>query len=100
MKNTQGVSQKFRVTAHPVFELTLPPLLQKKVRAGDFFRVERGERALVLRPSSAVAPEDAWFFTKEWQKKEREADADVRKGKMHGPYKTVTAMFRDFGIKA
>lgn len=95
----QTMSKKMHVVERPSFELMLPPTLRKKVRVGDFFRVEWGAQTLVLRPSRAVAPEDAWFFTKAWQKKERAADADMQKGKMHGPYKTATAMFRDFGIK-
>ncbi|MBI4281647.1 hypothetical protein HY625_02360 [Candidatus Uhrbacteria bacterium] len=95
----QTLSKKIRVAERPTFELMLPPTLRKKVRVGDFFRVEWGAQTLVLRPSRAISPEDAWFFTQEWQKKEQVADTDIRKKRMHGPYKTAVAMFRDFGMK-
>jgi hypothetical protein len=34
-------------------------------------------------------PDQAWFWTEEWQKGEREADADIKAGRTAGPFKTV-----------
>ena len=63
---------------------------------GDFVEVVPTKIGIVLRPKKLVDspitaddfPEtDApWFFTKEWQKGEREADEDIKAGRMSGPY--------------
>ncbi len=37
---------------------------------------------LILTPKRAVDLEDAWFWSKEWQKHEREADADIKAGRV------------------
>ena len=43
--------------------------------------------------SVKIDPEDAWFWTPEWQKKEREADEDIKNGRVHGPFKTSREFF-------
>lgn len=72
-----------------ILEFTLPLKATKKVAPGDFFRVEREGSTLVLRPFSAIDPEQAWFWTTEWQRKEREAEEDIRTGHISGPFRTV-----------
>ncbi|GAH27658.1 unnamed protein product, partial [marine sediment metagenome] len=34
-------------------------------------------------------PDQAWWWTEEWQKKEREAEKDIREGRLHGPFESV-----------
>jgi len=34
-------------------------------------------------------PDQAWFWTPEWQQREREADAEIRAGLISGPFRTV-----------
>ena len=41
---------------------------------------------LVIRPVKVVHPDQEYFFTKEWQKKETEADKDIAEGKVVGPF--------------
>ncbi len=106
---TRGVrrTQAFRVAPPDVsvavrssFEIVLPTSLNRKVRAGDYFRAEQLEGSVVLRPTAAIPPEDAWFYTSEWQKKEGEADDDIRAGRLHGPYASTKAMLKDFGVQS
>ncbi|GIW66806.1 MAG: hypothetical protein KatS3mg095_0704 [Candidatus Parcubacteria bacterium] len=33
--------------------------------------------------------EQIWFWTKEWQKKEKQAERDIKNKKIYGPFKTV-----------
>lgn len=80
-----------------ILEFTLPPKAIKKVAPGDFFRVEREGSTLVLRPFSAMNSEQSWFWTSKWQAKEREADEDIKAGRISGPFRTV-AEFMD-GLK-
>ena len=37
----------------------------------------------------------AWFYTKEWQQKEREADKDIALGKLRGPFASAGALIKD-----
>ena len=39
--------------------------------------IEREDGVLELRAQMAVPVSQAWFWTEEWQQREREADADV-----------------------
>ena len=34
----------------------------------------------------------AWFWTKEWQEGEREADKELKEGKMSRPFKTINEL--------
>ena len=43
--------------------------------------IERGGE-IVLRPHVAVPADQAWFWTKRWQKMEREADEAVAAGRV------------------
>jgi len=36
-----------------------------------------------------VHPEQAYFYSKEWQRDEEEADKDIAEGKMLGPFDTI-----------
>lgn len=42
---------------------------------------EREDGVLELRAQMAVPVSQAWFWTEEWQQREREADADVAAGR-------------------
>jgi hypothetical protein len=42
----------------------------------------KGLRAVAFTVMSALNPDQAWFWTEEWQAKEREADADEAAGRM------------------
>lgn len=43
---------------------------------------------------SKVPKGQAWFWTPEWQEKEREADSAIRKGKVSGPFHTVEELLK------
>jgi AbrB family looped-hinge helix DNA binding protein len=36
-----------------------------------------------------IDPEQTWWWTEEWQKGEREAEKEIREGKLLGPFSTV-----------
>ncbi|OGF52528.1 hypothetical protein A3I27_02845 [Candidatus Giovannonibacteria bacterium RIFCSPLOWO2_02_FULL_43_11b] len=38
------------------------------------------------RKNIRIRLDDSWFWTKEWQKKEAEADKAIRNGKIEGPF--------------
>jgi hypothetical protein len=43
--------------------------------------VDGAARLLVEIAAGRIDPEQAWFWTREWQEKEREADADLAAGR-------------------
>jgi len=72
------------VTLRKSGQLTLPAELRKRVRAraGDVFVADVEDDAIVLRRKHLVDASQAYFWTKEWQKAEREASADVKAGRV------------------
>lgn len=60
-------------------------VLPKEMRAGiDLVEIERrADGVIELRPKVAVDADQAWFWTPEWQEKERRAEADIKAGRVH-----------------
>lgn len=44
--------------------------------------VERPDGVIELRPQVPIPAEQRWFWTDRWQKMEREADADIKAGRV------------------
>lgn len=61
---------------------------------GDYFEVETKQDRIVFIPQKLVHREDLWYWSKEWQAKEREADEAIAKGKVIGPFKTAKAALK------
>jgi len=56
------------------------------VYEGDFLTAEvRDDRTILLRPSRSVDADEEFFYTPEWQAAEREADEDIRLGRLSKP---------------
>lgn len=73
------------VTLRTNGQITLPAELRDRVgaRTGDVFLAEVEDDAVVLRPKRLIDASQAWFWTPEWQKGEREADADIKAGRVY-----------------
>ena len=76
--------------------ITLPVWLIQRFHlgAGDFVRMEETANGVVLKPAKLVDPAQAYFWTKEWQAGEREAEADVRKGRVKA-FKNLKELIKD-----
>ena len=72
------------------YQITIPQSLRKMIRlaVGDYLEVDLQDNALVIRPVKVVHPDQEYFFTKEWQGKETEAEKDIAEGKLAGPFET------------
>ena len=79
-------------------QVTLPKEMVKKAHLspGDALEVIYEEDAIVLKPLVHIPRDQAYFWTKEWQAGEREAQEDIRKGQTHGPFRNVEEMKRHF----
>lgn len=47
------------------------------------------EEAKIAGKVDLIDPDQAWWWTEEWQKKEREAEKDIREGRLYGPFESV-----------
>ena len=66
-------------------QVTLPKKIRIKanMQPGDFVEVELDEEGhIVLTPKKLVDASQAYFWTEEWQKGERQADEDIRAGRV------------------
>lgn len=77
-------------------QVTIPEVLAKKfnIRQGSILEVREEAGALVFSPQIMIAQEDAWFWSPEWQKMEREADEDMAAGRFSGPFSTATELIK------
>ncbi len=65
--------------------ITLPGKLDKKE---ELVAIPRKEYEAFLRFLKIISKDQKWFWTPEWQEKEKEADKDILFKKISPPYKT------------
>ena len=76
--------------------ITLPTWLMQRFRVGigDFVRIEETKDGVVLKPAKLIDPSQSYFWTKEWQEREREAEEDIRKGRVKR-FRSVKKLMED-----
>ena len=69
-----------KVTRHG--QITLPASVRKKlgVNEGDIIEIEVVDERAMLVPKKLVDKSQAYFWAKEWQEGEREAELDIKSG--------------------
>lgn len=80
----------------PKRQITIPQEAFKKLQleVGEFLEVEITDGGLLLIPQKVISKDQSWFWTKEWQSKEREADEAISKGDLSGPFESGDALIR------
>jgi len=80
----------------PKHQITIPKEAFEKLRleVGDFLEVDVTEEGLLFIPKKLISKDQAWFWTKEWQTKEKEADEAIEKGDVSGPFKNSKDLVR------
>ena len=73
------------------YQITIPQNLRRIIRltVGDYVEVDIQDDTLVIRPVKVIHPDQEYFFTKEWQEKEAEADREIAEGKVVGPFENT-----------
>lgn len=76
--------------------VTIPAEVRKRVRLeiGDRVEVAVDGDRIVIRPVIEIPRDQAWYWTKAWQSKEREADEDIAAGRVAGPFRSGKALIR------
>jgi AbrB family looped-hinge helix DNA binding protein len=71
-----------KVTRHG--QITLPASVRKElgVEQGDLVEIEVVDEKAVLIPKRLVDKSQAYFWAKKWQEGEREADEDIKAGRV------------------
>lgn len=72
----------------PKHQITIPREVFESMRleVGDFLDTHVKDNAIVLVPKKLVPKYQEWFWTKEWQEMEKEADEAIAKGEIIGPF--------------
>ncbi len=65
-------------------QLTIPQGVRKQVglEEGDYVEIAVVEGQIVLTPKALIDKKQLWFWTKEWQQKERQVDEDIKAGRV------------------
>lgn len=63
-------------------QITIPADVRKRfhLHGGDYFQIQIEKNTLKFSPAKVIDPGQDWFWSKEWQDKEKEAEEDIRKG--------------------
>ena len=71
-----------KVTRHG--QITLPASVRKilHVEEGDIMEIHTVDDKVVLTPKRLIDKSQAWYWTKEWQEAEKEADEDIEAGRV------------------
>jgi len=66
-------------------QVTLPEEIVKKLdlKAGDNLEITLEEDKIVIKPVVVIDRSQLWFWSKDWQAKEKEVEADIKSGRIH-----------------
>ncbi len=83
-----------KVTRHG--QITLPASVRKElgIEEGDLVEIEVEDEKAVLMPKRLVDKNQAYFWTKRWQESEREADEDIKAGRVK-TFDSVDELIKD-----
>ena len=72
----------------PKHQITIPREVfdSLHLEVGDFLDTRIKDNAIILVPKKLVPKDQEWFWTKEWQEMEKEADEAIKKGEVSGPF--------------
>ena len=78
----------------PKHQVTIPKDVFQKLRlaTGDFLDVQVTDEGILMVPQKLIPKDQAWFYTEEWQEKEREADEAIARGEVSQPFTSVDAL--------
>lgn len=65
------------------YQIVIPKGVRKKVKVeiGDTLEIEEKDGVLIIKPVIMIDKSQAYFWTEEWQKGEKEAEAAKKEGK-------------------
>ena len=84
------------VTVRKNAQITLPAGIRRKahIEEGDILEAEVRGDEIILKPKKLIDKSQAWYWTKEWQEAERQADEDIAAGRVKS-FDTVDELIKD-----
>ena len=86
------------------YTLTIPKSIRERlhVKEGEYIEAEVKGESLVLTPVKVIRKGQEYFWTKEWQGGEREADEDIKAGRLSRVYEKdeLDTFFKDMRREA
>ncbi|MDP2664834.1 MAG: AbrB/MazE/SpoVT family DNA-binding domain-containing protein [bacterium] len=78
----------------PKHQVTIPKEVFRDagLDVGDYLSVRAKDNFITMTPKKLISKDQAWFYTPEWQAKEREADKDIVRGQVSGPFSSATEL--------
>jgi AbrB family looped-hinge helix DNA binding protein len=64
------------------------------ITKGDYVEVEAEEGHIILKPRKLIDPSQSWYWTPEWQIKEKEADQNLSSGE-YRDFDTIEELLED-----
>jgi antitoxin MazE len=85
----------------PKRQITIPKEIYNKLHleAGDFLEVDIKDESIVLIPKKLISRDQQWFWTKEWQEKEKEADDAIARGEISKVFDNADALIKELRKK-
>ena len=80
-------------------QVTIPKDLIKKLalKIGDKLDVEAVDGKLVITPVVIIPKDQQWYYSPEWQEKEKQVDLQIKEGKTHCA-DTTEELFKQLGL--
>lgn len=96
LKSDKNLREKELVKIRENYQVTIPYNLRRFINLaiGDYVEIDLKNSYLRVKPVKVVSPDQEYFYTKEWQKKEAEADRDIVAGRVEGPFKNIKEMLK------
>jgi len=78
------------------FQITLPSVIRKRLglKVGDILKTTLEKGKIVISPAKTIDAEQSWFWTGEWQEAEKEAEEDIKSGRVK-KFKNVQELIKD-----
>jgi AbrB family looped-hinge helix DNA binding protein len=77
-------------------QVTIPAAMRRKagIEIGDYLEIQVADGYLKLLPKQVIDKDQAYFWTDAWQEGEREAEQDLRQGRIE-QFETLEALIAD-----
>ncbi len=78
------------------FQITLPAVIRRRLglHVGDILETTLKEDKIIIIPKKMIDAGQSWFWTKKWQEAEKEAEEDIKAGRVK-KFKTVEGLIKD-----
>ena len=72
-------------------QITIPKKIRDlfDLKDGDVLVIEEHADGILIKPRKLLDPSQAWFWSEEWQERERAAAEDIKTGDVSGSFKGI-----------